>query len=293
MNNQFNNYMYNENSYGTYENYQQYDEYNNQNNTNIPLNPMGDVSQPNFNFYGKNDLGKVAKINEDYFEAFTCANGKVQFLVVADGLGAKEGTDISSLVAVTEFKRYVSKYLLSDLTSEIEKVIEEGLYLTNRIIYNYSRINPELYSGFATTITIVAINGKKEMVVGHIGNTRLYMLREGELYQITTDDTIAQKEFEEGKIREEDLIMHPDRNTLTKALGAPNVDPFIRTATILSNDLLILMSNGVFQMLTKEQMRDIIINTNNSKEACENLIEGANQMGGVDNSVVLLSYINF
>jgi len=245
-----------------------------------------------FNYYGFSDIGKKQKIMEDSFSGFI-VNDNVLFLCIADGLGASKGTDVASMIAIEEFKKYITTNLKSEKIDDIEKEVKIALYMINRIIYSYQRMNPELYGSFSSTLTIAAINKNKEILISHIGNTRLYLYRQGNLFQMTKDDTIAQQLLEKNEIKETEYFMHPDRGVLNKFLGMPEVEPFITKGVLVTDDVLLLLSNGVYEMLALDKIKQIFANTKTSKEACEWIIQGANELGGLDNSSVVISYINW
>lgn len=245
-----------------------------------------------FNYYGFSDIGKKQKIMEDSFSGFI-VNDNVLFLCIADGLGASKGTDVASMIAIEEFKKYITTNLKSEKIENIEKEVKIALYMINRIIYSYQRMNPELYGSFSSTLTIAAINKNKEILISHIGNTRLYLYRQGNLFQMTKDDTIAQQLLEKNEIKETEYFMHPDRGVLNKFLGMPEVEPFITKGVLVTDDVLLLLSNGVYEMLALDKIKQIFANTKTSKEACEWIIQGANELGGLDNSSVVISYINW
>ena len=245
-----------------------------------------------YNYYGLNDKGEVKEINEDAFNGII--HGNVLFLMVADGLGGKEGVPFSSIIAVNEMRRHIERNLKGDRADYLKGFIAEGMFWINRVLLAYKRANDTLYGGFGTTFTVCAINKDKDIVVGHAGNTRLYILREGMLTQLTKDHTEAQKLFEAGKIKKEELRDHPERAILTKALGHwEEVDFDIFGGKLSSQDIVLLCSDGVHALLTDDEIQSILIESGESKTACEWLIQGANQRGGIDNSVSLISYINF
>lgn len=245
-----------------------------------------------FNYYGHSDIGKELDMMEDAFSGFI-VNDKVLFVCIADGLGARKGSDVASYVAVEEFKRYMTTHLKGDTQEEIEQEMRKVLYMINRMIFNYQRVSPEAYGNFSSTFTAVAINLRKEIVLAHIGNSRFYLYRQGKLFQMTKDDTLAQQLLEKKEIEENEYPLHPDRGVLIKYLGMPEIDPFISKGTLLTNDVVLLVTNGVYEMLTNENIEQIFMNTETSKQACEWIVEGANETGGLDNIAVILSYINF
>lgn len=245
-----------------------------------------------FNYYGSSDIGLKLKIMEDYFDGFV-VNQNVLFLCIADGLGSTKGSDVASVLAVEEFKRYMINNLKSDRLEDIEKETRTALYMINRMIFAYQRMNPEVYGNFTSTFTVIAINEKKEILISHLGNTRLYLFRNGMLVQMTTDNTVAMDMLQKREITEEEYIMHPDRNMLTKFLGTPSIEPFFTKGMLQTNDVILLVTNGVFEMLTNDQLIQILTNSENQEQACKWIIEGANQQGGVDNSAAILSLIDF
>lgn len=245
-----------------------------------------------FNYYGITNRGKVKEINEDFFNGFIHKN--VLFLMVADGLGGKEGNDLASAVALNEMRRHIEKNLENDRVDHLKKVIEQGMFWINRVLLAYKRANDQAYGGFGTTFTICAVNKDKDVVIGHVGNTRMYLLRNNTIVAMTKDHTEAQKLFEQNKITREELRVHPERATLTKALGVwEDLDPDIFSGKLASKDILLLCSDGVYNMLTDDEIRSIVLEAGESKTACEWLVEGANKRGGVDNIVALISYIGF
>lgn len=245
-----------------------------------------------FNYFGFSDIGKQMPLMEDYFEGFYIGDD-LMCLAVADGMGSQKGLDIASLVAVNEFKRYMLANAKTDNMSDVESHVKNALYIVNRILFGYRRIAPEKYANMASTITLMVINKRREVVIAHVGNTRLYLYRGGKLVSMTKDDTEGMKLVEKQEISPEEYKGHPDRNVLTKYLGMQEMEPFIFKGTLLSEDIVLIMTNGIFEMLGDERIKQVLENTESSKQACEWLVEGANEMGGYDNSAVVISYINF
>lgn len=280
------------------ENYNEnYDNYGNVYGNNIQYNNVGYESNVynniSFNHFGMTDMGKVSKINEDYLEGFTLLDGELLCLTIADGLGSVHGGQISSVVVIDELKNYLIKYVTSTDNEHLQDILNKALYSINRIIYNYQRINPEVYGSFTSTITIAIINKKREMVMAHIGNSRLYLLRGDTINQLTSDDTFAMELVKQGKITSEEYKVHPDRNKLNNYLGSPNFNPFIGSGSLMKEDLVLLCTNGLFEMLNDEYIKAIMYETGNSKDACEKLIHDANELGGIDNIGIIISYIDF
>lgn len=245
-----------------------------------------------FNYYGLSDKGTQKEINEDIFNGVI--EKDVLFLMVADGLGGREGLPFSSAIAINEMRRHIEGNLKKSDSDYLKGFIEEGMFWINRVLLAYKRADDSLYGGTGTTFTVCAINKNKDIVIGHAGNTRLYVLRDGNLTQLTKDHTEAQKLFEEGKITKEELGGHPERAVLTRALGSwEDVEFDSFKGKLLNKDLIFLCSDGVYNLLTDEEIQTILLEAGESKTACEWLVEGANQRGGIDNIVSLISYLNF
>jgi protein phosphatase len=245
-----------------------------------------------YNFFGSTDIGQVKTLNEDAFEGLIYND--VLFLIAADGLGSKEGAVFASRIAVNEMIRHIKKHFVSDNTQDLKNLIGTGMYWINRLLLSYKKANDTLYSGFGTTFTVSAINKNKDIVVGHAGNTRFYILRNGSLIQMTKDHTEAQLLYEKKEIRKEEIIGHPEAGVLTKALGNwEEVEFDVFGGKVSKEDILYLCTDGVFRLLNDEEMQAIILEAGESEKACDWLVKGADKRGGVDNMTVMLSYINF
>lgn len=245
-----------------------------------------------FNFYGQSDKGKVRPFNDDVFGGFI--HKDVLFLMLADSVGTQEGADAASAVALHEMNTFISKHLETDNVEHLKKTIQQGMFWTNRVILAYRRANEQVYGGAATALTVCAVTKNKDIVVGHVGNTRLYLLRlNTPLTQMTKDHTEAQALLEQGKITKEEVRIHPGRGVLTRAIGAyDDPQPDIFSGKLQQSDILVLLTDGIYNLLTDSEIEKIIIEAGESKRACEWLIEGMNQRGGIDNGAAVISYIN-
>lgn len=245
-----------------------------------------------FNYFGQNDIGKTKEVNEDHFLGFIHKN--VLFMMVADGMGSKDNAHTSSLIAINEIRKYIEKHLERSDLEHLKSIVSQGIYVANKVLLAFQQANDVLYGGFATALTLCAINHNKDIVMGHVGNTRLYLIRNGELVQMTKDHTVAQRLCAEGKILKDEIRIHPDRANLTNILGAyENVEIEVFGGKLSSQDFVFLATDGVFYSLTEEEMKRIIFESGESKTACDWLIKGSNEKGGLDNSAVMISYINF
>lgn len=250
------------------------------------------TSANKFNYFGKTDPGKTKESNEDAFNGFV--HNDTLFLVVADGMGTSKGADSAAIIAVSEVQRHIETHMTHSDPEALTALVKGSMQMTNRVIMAYRRANDTLYGNIATTLTICAVNQSKDIVIGHAGNSRLYLFRKGNFVQMTKDHTEAQELFKQGKINRDELRLHPERFTLTNALGiAEGFEPETVGGKLAQHDILFLATDGVFNLLNEEEMKAVILESGNSESSANWMIEGANTRGGTDNSTALFSYINF
>lgn len=248
-----------------------------------------------FSFFGSNNKGMHSDVQEDSFTGFV--RNDVLFLIVADGMGGKEGLDSSSVMAINQFVNYIERYFPLNSKYNIpflKNLIDGGIYNANRELLAYRGANKKIYDGLRTTFTACAITSNKEMILAHVGNSRVYILRGDKLLQLTKDHTEAQILFEQGKIVKEEIRKHQGRNILTNCLGHTyNFKYDLLDLKLNKGDLLLFCTDGLHHMLYDEEILGILLASNDTQSACETLIEGANVSGGYDNITTLISYINF
>lgn len=248
-----------------------------------------------FNFFGLSDKGEKKDFQEDSFYGFERNN--VLFLMIADGMGSKEGLDVASVMAINQAVNYIERYFPVNSKYNIpflKTLIDGAFYNANREIIAYKRANESLYNGLVTTFTLCAITNNKEFIMAHIGNTRLYILRNGNLVQLTKDHTEAKLLLDQKKITNEELRIHPARHTLTKCLGLTYDFKYdLMEGKLNTKDLIFMCSDGVYDLMFDEEIKGVLAEATESKTACEWFIQGANQRGGYDNISTLISFINF
>ena len=155
------------------------------------------------------------------------------------------------------------------------------------VVYEKSLENKE-FEGMGTTLEVCLIYNSR-LYIGHIGDSRVYRIRKEFMRKITRDDSYVQTLIEDGKITKEEAFRHPKKNMLTKALGCiPEVEPEIYTKTFIKNDIILMTSDGLTNMVKEDEIFKII------KEDIENsdvnLIKKANENGGLDNITVVVIY---
>lgn len=235
--------------------------------------------------FAKTDIGKAREINQDYYYIPT-EEGKFDLFILADGMGGYNGGEIASKLAVESAKRYIeSNFEQIEHTKElIIGLIKSAIEYANMVVYEKSKEIKEL-EGMGTTIDICLIYNNR-IYIGHIGDSRIYRVRDNLIRKLTKDHSYVQKLIEDGTITREEAITHPKKNMLMKALGCtPYVEPDLKIRRFETGDILLMCSDGLTNMVKDEEMQVVL--ENNPENAPERLVEMANQAGGYDNITVI------
>ena len=236
--------------------------------------------------YAKSDIGKAREMNQDAYY-ISEPSSPIKLYLLADGMGGYKGGEIASNLAIKCAKSYIEnnfKDVAKDRDSLIQLVASSMEY-ANMVVYEKSKEDKEL-EGMGTTLEVCLIYNNKAYI-GHIGDSRIYRLRKGIMRRLTKDHSYVQQLVEDGKITREEADTHPKKNMLTKALGCtPYVEPDLRARNIEKDDILIMCSDGLTNMLKEEQICKII--QDNPQTAADELIKKANESGGYDNITVVI-----
>jgi len=172
----------------------------------------------------------------------------------------------------------------------IESLSQSAIQKANSVVYDYARHKPNQAANAGTTITMLAARGD-QAVITNVGDSRAYLIRNHELTQITRDHSLVANLVAEGHILPEDIYSHPQRNMIYRFLGQKGpaqVDVF--RETLLSGDSVLLCTDGLWEMVkSQRKLLTIIEKAEDSQQACQELVEAANEAGGEDNiSVVVI-----
>jgi protein phosphatase len=244
------------------------------------------IVRPGIELANLTDPGCVRERNEDYYcyfepdddEAFR-ARGRL--LVVADGMGGYDGGEIASGIAVET----VRETWASGTGDPIELLIE-ALGKAHAAIQDYAREHPQL-AGMGTTCTAVAVIGGL-LYYGHVGDTRLYLIRQGAIRRLTHDHSLVQRLVDSGVLTEEEAAQHPDRNVLVSALGmrgAVPVDVPEGGVPLEPGDTLLVSTDGLHGLVSDAELLDTVAR-NEPRKACQDLVQLARDRGGPDNITV-------
>ncbi|NLW23162.1 MAG: Stp1/IreP family PP2C-type Ser/Thr phosphatase [Tissierellia bacterium] len=234
----------------------------------------------------KTDAGRVRDINQDAY--YVSSNEEYPLFIVADGMGGHKAGEVASRMAI----EIISKKLIESLKNlilddkGIQDLIKESIFLANEEIYQKS-LEDEKFSGMGTTVILAYVTDNK-IFIGHVGDSRAYLLRKGVLHQITQDHTLVEELIKNGSISREEAKHHPQRNIITRAVGtSKNIDLDLIIEQKYKDDILLLCSDGLTNMLKDEEIRESLLTNKDIQIACEDLIRLSNDRGGYDNITVL------
>ena len=242
-------------------------------------------------FYGQTDIGLRREKNEDAI-SLPEENEGIKLFILADGMGGAKAGEKASQLAIKIVRDHIRlNFIKIERTKEeIEEVIRKAMVEANKKIYELS-MEYEEYNGMGTTLLVVLIY-RGRLYVGHIGDSRVYRLRQTVLRQLTKDHSYVQELLRQGSITAEEAKNHPQKNVLLKVLGGDrDVSPDIFTKGFVKGDIILLCSDGLTNMVEDKNIYEIIMkNLSDLKVACKMLIDKANQNGGVDNvSAIIIS----
>ena len=227
-------------------------------------------------------IGKIRASNQD-----SGSVGKHLF-VVADGMGGHAGGDVASALAIRHLVQLDRPY------SSVEEAREElyrGILDAGKELTRAVADHPEL-TGMGTTLSGMVRIGEK-VVVAHIGDSRIYLLRDGVLEQITADHTFVQRLVDSGRITPEEAAVHPRRSVLMRVLGDVDVDPEIDTHVLDTQpgDRWLLCSDGLSGYVAEREIAEILLTTHDPEEACDKLIQASLAEGAPDNVTAVIVHI--
>jgi protein phosphatase len=222
----------------------------------------------------KTDTGRQRRDNED------SAYARAPLFVVADGMGGAQAGEVASHIAVEVFEQG-----LPDGTNPEERLAQR-VREANRKIHERS-LAEHGREGMGTTITAVWLEDS-QVSIAHVGDSRAYLFRDGDLRRLTQDHTLVDELVRRGKLTEEQAAEHPQRSIITRALGPePDVDVDTLTYEVRPGDVLLLCSDGLTAMVSEEQIAETLASAPTLEQAGNQLIDEANAAGGRDNITVV------
>src|SRR5580704_16273600 len=235
-------------------------------------------------YAAKTDVGMKRTHNEDYFSLIE----DEQLFLVADGMGGHASGEVASKMAAETIGEFYQRTREDEDATWPYKMDRSLSYIENRLIFETS--NRDLrYKGMGTTIVSCLVSGDK-IYVGHVGDSRVYRVRDAEIAQLTRDHSLLE-DYKEAKpdMTEEEERNFPHKNVITRALGMrETVQVDIRSHQIKSGDVYVLCSDGLSGMVIDDQIAQISTGAKSLERAVAELVDAANRNGGTDNITTLL-----
>ncbi|MDO8700935.1 MAG: Stp1/IreP family PP2C-type Ser/Thr phosphatase [Undibacterium sp.] len=246
-------------------------------------------------FASLSDTGLVRAHNEDAIET----SQEIGLAILADGMGGYNAGEVASRMSVELISKHIKQKqqsawipLLSRQTLVASRWINDAISYANERVLAAAHEHAE-YVGMGTTI-VVAMCHQDKLLVAHVGDSRVYRYRRGELKQITRDHSVLQAQIDAGLITEEQAQFSPIKNLITRAIGAQvDIEVEIHDHQLEEGDIYLLCSDGLTDMLKYDQIHTIMKQHCTQLDlCCQTLINGANNSGGRDNISVILLKVN-
>lgn len=237
--------------------------------------------------FGLTDVGRRRESNEDDL----LIERDLGLYAVADGMGGHAAGEIASRLAIET----LSEMLRADGGARARASAEDGgtwlreaMVEANRRIHESIRLHEERRGMGTTVVALLQLGG--EAVIGHVGDSRVYLLRGDELHRMTSDHSWVNEQVKLGLMSDDTAQRHPMRNIVTRALGSrPDVAVDLAAAEIRSGDIFVLCSDGLNTMLSDDEIRaQLLAHRDDPEAACRELVRAANQRGGEDNVTVIV-----
>lgn len=233
------------------------------------------------------DVGKVRNINQDSY--YYSDDSKLPLFVVADGMGGHNAGEVASTLAIDTIKEsYESeKENITQGNLDIPRFINSVLFQANEKILKEAKENQSCV-GMGTTITLGIIYDN-ELFIGHMGDSRAYLFRKQELFQLTQDHSLVAELVRNGSISSDEAVNHPQKNIITRALGTDvEIKVDIINRKLENEDIIILCTDGLTNLVNDLKIKEVLENCLELRQACCLLTDAANESGGYDNTTVMI-----
>lgn len=230
------------------------------------------------------DVGQRRTNNQDYANQYKNKAGK-SMVFLADGMGGHRAGNIASEMAVTDLG---AAWVATEISTinEVREWFAEYLEKENQQIHRIGQ--DEEHKGMGTTLEAVAVIDD-QVLFAHVGDSRIGLVRNGEYHQLTSDHSLVNALLKAGQITEEEAAHHPQRNIITQSIGQKDeLQPDFGMVTVEAEDFIVINSDGLTNMISGDEIRDIVVSDLSIEEKAKTLIRFANNAGGLDNITVVL-----
>ena len=233
------------------------------------------------------DIGQKRSNNQDFINKFDNKQG-ITLVILADGMGGHRAGNIASEMTVTDLGR---EWVNTDYTelSKIRDWFLVSLENENKKVYELGQTDE--FKGMGTTVEALAIVDNN-VIYAHVGDSRIGLLRHGEYQLLTSDHSLVNELVKAGQLTEEEAANHPQKNIITQSIGQANpVEPDLGVQMLEENDYLIINSDGLTNMITNDEIVEILNQDKNLDEKNKELVSLANDRGGLDNITIALIHV--
>ena len=230
------------------------------------------------------DVGQRRTNNQDYANQYKNKAGK-SMVFLADGMGGHRAGNIASEMAVTDLG---AAWVATEISTinEVREWFAENLEKENQQIHRIGQ--DEEHKGMGTTLEALAIIDD-QVLFAHVGDSRIGLVRNGEYHQLTSDHSLVNALLKAGQITEEEAAHHPQRNIITQSIGQKDeLQPDFGMLTVEAGDFIVINSDGLTNMISGDEIRDILVSDLSVEEKAKTLVRFANNAGGLDNITVVL-----
>lgn len=248
---------------------------------------------------GITDVGLKREGNEDSFST----EDNLGLYVVADGMGGHLAGEVASQVAVEMINKSFRKWMEKDIPQDQlfgmpddslslnGNYIQSSIKLANKIVYELA-MNYEQYHGMGTTVAAIHVT-PATIVVANVGDSRIYLVRDGTIEQLSKDHTIVSEQIEMGVMTEEEAENSPLKHILTRNLGsAEEVEPDVYEVVPSNNDKYVLCSDGLTDLVSDDEILEMARDSNDPEELCRQFVEKVLKRGAHDNTTVISVFLS-
>ncbi|HSE18662.1 MAG TPA: protein phosphatase 2C domain-containing protein [Pyrinomonadaceae bacterium] len=245
--------------------------------------------------FGRSLENLMTNLHDNLFEPGYFMSG--YGMLVADGMGGMAAGDVASRLALSKLVELIvdtSDWTLAlqrdhDVTTVLHRMTERFLQIDE--ILRKEADNDQSLQGMGTTLTVAGALGS-DLIIGHVGDSRAYLMHEDNLTQLTTDHTLAQALIDAGVVNPDDPASRSMRHVLTAAVGSlgEQVDPQVQRFTLHGGDKLLLCTDGLTEMVDDATIAQVLREVKSAQTACQNLVDLALAGGGTDNITVVLAH---
>ena len=237
--------------------------------------------------YSATDIGRKRQLNQDYvFSSGKPVGNMPNLFIVADGMGGHKAGDFASKYTVETIEREIKLSFEKNPRIIITKAIQKA----NKAVRQKASEDPNM-AGMGTTVVVATVIGKY-LQVANVGDSRLYVVNDAEIRQITRDHSLVEEMIRLGGIERSEARLHPDKNIITRAVGARDeVEADFFTVELRPSDNILMCSDGLTNMLEDREILEVIRNNydpRNLAQTVQALIDAANNNGGKDNIAVVI-----